>query len=292
MKYAPILELLLTHTFYADGRCPDLAIEPSAETARVLQRHRCVLRSLPGGVRVITALDGSTGQPSLPLPQEGAALHFHLTLENSDFALFTDLTGINLTGIDGAPKPLFTNAGMAAGSAGELELVPSTAARRPGIFADVEIHLSGQGLGPEIATFSIAFRAKEVRWAYYCVTPLSLSADDLRIEDASPTGTADKLLFGAENRTKLNEQPDPMDPVAAELERLHPGMRRVRMVSDIDVACREAPRKYLELWHGNERLSSPLPNPSVRRVSRMSALQQKDVLFHVVKYRADPFYNP
>ncbi|HZF48949.1 MAG TPA: hypothetical protein VE093_09885 [Polyangiaceae bacterium] len=282
MKRAAILELRLKHTFYLDGRCPDFTIEPSAETTRLLQRHRCLLRSTPDGVRVITPLDGS--QPALPLP-DGAALHFYLRLENSDFALFTDLTGINLTG---TPKPLFTNAGL--GSAGALALVPSEDDRRPGVFADIEIHLSG--LGPEPGAFYVEFKAKKARWAYYCVTDLVLNEGGLRILDEAPAGTTDKLLFSPENRTRLDEQPDPSDPVAEELARLYQGMRRVRMISDQAVDCRETPRKHLELWHGLERLASSLQNPSVRRVSRISALPQEDVLVHVIKYRTDPFYNP
>src|SRR5262245_10546858 len=110
MKHAALLDLFLTHSFYTDRRCPDFAIEPSADTAQLLRNHRCELRVRPSGIRVLTALDAVSGKPLLPLPGD-AILRFHLALQNDDFALFTDLDAVNAL-----PLPLFTNAGLAAGA--------------------------------------------------------------------------------------------------------------------------------------------------------------------------------
>lgn len=284
MKYAAILELRVTNSFYTDGQCPDLAFEPTAETARLLVNHRCILGWSPSGVRLQTALDDSTGQPSVPLPAD-AVLRFHLTLQNGDFPLFTDLAAV-----DALSSPLFTNAAPAGGGPGELTLVQDAAARPPGVLAAAEVHLDGWGFGGGgVPVFLVAFQARQWRWAYYCVTDLVPGPDDLTIVDSSPPGTPDVLVFSAANTTQLHLSPDPDDPVGVQLTGRYPTMRCLRMLSDDAVACREEPRKYLELWHGVDRLSGPLPNPSVRRVSRIDAPgQPQDLLFQVVKYRANP----
>lgn len=283
MKHAAILDLLVTHPFYTDGRCPDLAIEPTAETERLLRNHRCVLGKSPSGVRVQTALDDSTGLPFLPLPAS-AVLRFHLELQNGEFALFTDLAAV-----DALSSPLFTNAAPAIGDPGELTLVQGAAARPPGVFAEVEIDLGGWGFGGGVPAFSVAFEARQWRWAYYCVTDLAPGGVELTIVDASPPGTIDVLVFSPANTTDLAAAPDPYDPIGVQLVGRYPTMRCVRILSDAAVACREDPRKHLELWHGVDRLSGPLPNPPLRRVSRMGAPgQPQDLLSRILKYRANP----
>jgi hypothetical protein len=283
VKHAAILELRVTHSFYTDGKCPDFAIEPSTETARLLRNHRCVLGSSPSGVRVQTALDTSTGQPFLPLPPN-AVLRFHLELQNGDFDRFTDLDAVSALA-----SPLFTNAAPPAGDPGELTLVLGATARQPGVFAEVEIHLDGWGFGSGVPAFLVAFEARQWRWAYYCVTDLVPNGSDLTIVDSSPAGTTDMLVFSAANTTKLDEVLDPHDPIGGQLSGRYPTMRCLRMISDKAVACFEEPRKYLELRHGADRLSGPLPNPSVRRVSRISTPgQPQDILFQILKYRANP----
>lgn len=283
MRHAAIVEVLLRHAFYADGRCADLAIEPSADTARLLGNHRCLARSSPDGIRVLTPLDpqGAAARPFLPLPAD-AVLLFHLRLRNPDFALFTDLAGLS-----GHEAPLFTSAGAAAGSAGELRLALSAVDRKrlpQGTFGGVEIRVSdlASGGAPPPATLHVAFQAKRARWAYYCVGDPAPSGGEFRIVDASPSGSSDVLLFGDANRTRLDEQPDPSDPIAAQIASRYPATRRDRFISDQAVACREEPRRYLELWRGDQRLAERLPNPSIRNASR------DDLLFQIVKYRAQP----
>jgi hypothetical protein len=288
VKHVAIVEVLLRHTFYADGRCPDLTIEPSPETARLLRNHRCLVRSSADGVRVLTPLD-ENGDPFLPLPAD-AALRFHLTLANPDFPLFTDLAAMS-----GQKAPVFTNAGVAIEGEGEgdveLRLAPSDEERPrlpQGVFADVEIRLAGLSLGgrPKPATFYVAFQAKKARWVYYCVTDLAPNGSELTIMDASLAGAADVLLFSDANRTKLDEQPDPTDPVAAQIARQYPAMRCVRFISDEAVACREEPRRHLVLRLGGERLAGPLPNPSLRSAAR------EDLLFRIINVRAHPLQTP
>src|SRR5678816_387124 len=283
VRYVAILDLVVTHAFYADGRCADLAIELSDETARLLRNHRCIVGSSSSGVRVQAALDPATARPFLPLAPD-AVLRFRLRLDNADFGLFTDLDAMA-----GLSSPLFTNAAPAGGGPGELTLVAGATAQPPGVFAEVEIHLDGWGLGGGIPAFVVAFKAKHWRWAYYCITDLVPNGGDLTIVDASPAGTPDVLVFSAANTAKLDEVPDPYDPIGVQLAGRYPAMRRLRMLSDKAVACFEEPKRYLELRHGADRLSGSLPNPSVRRVSRISTPgQSQDLLFQILKYRANP----
>ena len=282
MKHGAILDLAVTHSFYKDGKCPDLALEPTTETARLFRNHRCVLGGGPSSVRLQTALDPA-GQPFLPLPSN-AVLRFHLALQNRDLALFTDLAAVNALS-----SPLFTNGAPAGGDPGVLTLVAGAAASPASVLAQVAIHLDGWGFGGGVPKFFVALEARQWRWAYYCVTDLVPNGTDLTILDSSPAGTTDVLVFGASNTTKLDETPDPDDPIGVQLTGRYPTMRCLRMISDSPVACSEEPRKYLELWHGVDRLSGPLPNPSVRRVSRISTPgQPQDLLFQIVKYRVNP----
>lgn len=284
MKHREVTALLLRHEYYADGRCPDFAIKPCAETARLLRNHRCLCGTSSDGVRILTQCN-AMGQPFLPLPAE-VTLRFELRLQNREFALFTDLTGLGR----GAAVPQFINAGAAAGDAPELQLATGAPERRrsaPEVFAEVELRLTAvDRAATPPPPFYVSFRAKRTRWAYYCVTDLASDPAELHIVDSAPGMPTDLLLFSAANRTQLDEQPDAADPIAVQLASQYPALRRLRLISDQTVACRQQPRKHLELRLGSERLAGPLPNPALRNAAR------EDLLFQVIKYRTQPFQNP
>ncbi|WP_437719898.1 hypothetical protein [Sorangium sp. So ce861] len=270
MKHAAIIEVLLRHAFYTDLRCPDLSIEPSDATARLLRDHRCLWRSSSEGVRVLSPLDPA-GQPFLPLPGD-AALLFYLAVRGADFDVVTDLASLR-----GRSAPVFTDAG--AGTDGELRLAPADPARPrlpPGVLAAVEIR---PGSAPRPARFQVSFPARQARWAYYCVTDLAPAGGELAVVDASPAGAAGALRFSAATL-------EPTDPVAAQIERRYPGMRCACFVSDQPVAARAEPRRSLELRLGPDRVAGPLPNPS------MQSAAKEDLLFQIIMYRAQSFQNP
>lgn len=275
MKYAALIELSLTHSYYADGRCPDFTIEASADTARLLASCRWLLQPGPSGVRALSPLD-ATGAPFLPLPA-GSVLRFYLRLRNPDFALFTDLTGMTLE--RSLPAPLFSN--QASMTSSLLKLVTDTtgrAARPQGVFAEVVI-VPGAMTGQR-ASYSVAFTARQMRWAYYCLT--DAAADDLQIVNAAPTGVDEDLRFSVTNRTDLTGSPDAADAFAVQLASRSSELRIVRFLSDAQVPLRQKPRKYLELWRADERLTGPLPNPTPRDAVR------DDVLAQIIKYRTQP----
>ena len=120
MKFLPLMNLNLTHPYYTDGRCPDFGIEPTLETQRLLKIYRCVLRPVPHGIQILTAVTDQS-IPFIPL-QKGVTFAFQLYLQNPDFALFTDLTEIVQT-----LAPLYTNAEASPAKPVQLALVSQRA---------------------------------------------------------------------------------------------------------------------------------------------------------------------
>lgn len=104
MKYLPIFTLEIFHNYYADRRCSDFEIEPTPATQKLLADCRCVIKSLPNGLRVlITTADGVA--PLIPLP-DNATFAFHLRQQNPNFVLFTDSAAFATLA-----APLYTNNG-------------------------------------------------------------------------------------------------------------------------------------------------------------------------------------
>jgi hypothetical protein len=120
MKFFPVFTLRVTHSYYTDGRCSDFLIELSRETERFISKHRCIVRSLPDGVQVLTAVDENK-KPFIAFPDE-MKFTFHLRLQNPDFALFTDLSDINHR-----VAPLYTNTGLGSEDGRQLRLDSRTA---------------------------------------------------------------------------------------------------------------------------------------------------------------------
>jgi hypothetical protein len=341
MKFLSLFRLELNHPYYADGRSFDFELAPAPETQRLLNNHRCILKSFPSGLVVlIAATDQNT--PFIPLEPE-AIFRFYLRPQNLDFALFTDLTALRQQA-----APVYTNAQMGAGQAAPLALVfqqmraserftvvqpaaadrftlsgrplanlqltdftvaglgsithpaaydaggkiitvnstqatindtfvityPIASPRQPGVLAEVEIHnndsLLAVAAGP--ALFQIAFEVKRVHWKYFLVTDNSSAI--FTIEDQGDT----PVIFSPTNRTDLNENPDDSDKVARLLAEQYPAMQRFRFVSDELIACRQQPRKSLQLLLDGAKVLDPLPNPSLQNYTT------GDALFQVVKY--------
>lgn len=103
MKFLPLLDLRITHDYYADGRCPDFQLDPTPDTRRCLNNHRAVAKLLPDGMQILIAA-ANDDAPFIPL-QPGMVLAFVLRLANPDFMLFTDTTPTVQT-----RNPTYTNA--------------------------------------------------------------------------------------------------------------------------------------------------------------------------------------
>jgi hypothetical protein len=109
MKFLTVFTLRIKHPYYADTRCRDLQIEPTARTERFLQNQRCIMKLLPDGIQVVTPLDDE-GNSMISMPKN-ALFAFRLRLANPDFPLFTDISGIT-----SKSAPLFTNEGLKSNS--------------------------------------------------------------------------------------------------------------------------------------------------------------------------------
>lgn len=360
MRYLPLFDLRVRHPFYSGGQSPDFLTKPTTETEQLLRNHRSMVKDLPDGLRVLTAVTDSAKAfiPFLP----GVVFAFEMRLKNSDFALITDMHDIAA-----AASPLYSNASLSSEDDVELELTsreawaqesfrvaelsnaahyvlsgkpiegtiaanfdtqstgsipeivdylaedktiivdsqsmspgqvftvkyPVAAHREQGEFARIEIHANDtltnlQALTKKSREFHISFRAKQAKWAYYCVTDLANDETSYRIVDTPAEGQGAPLIFSEANRTDLTAQSDPLDDVAGELAEHYPSLKRFRFLSDESVECRQAARKNLALHVNGNKLPGALPNPSFRNFSTVrikvgDTLQEQDWLFEIVK---------
>ena len=113
MKYLTLFQLVIEHAYYPDQRCPDFQIEPDPETQKLLRDCRFVMKTFANGIQVLAPLDDQ-GKLFISLASN-PLFTFSLFLQNSDFALFTDLTDFGQ-----ASAPLFTNSSPA--TSGDLAL--------------------------------------------------------------------------------------------------------------------------------------------------------------------------
>jgi hypothetical protein len=276
MKYLPLLQLYLTHTYYADGRCPDFLVEPTPATRRLLDNYRCIAKALPDGMRVLAAAtdDGA----ALIQSTKGMRFVFQLTLRNPDFALFTDLEAVapfamrryaNKRVSTGKPAPL-----TFAAQAGE------PVSRRAGeIFAELEISYgdSTPAIAPGPALFQLAFQARQARWKYYVAT--DNTSDPFRIVDQDKDAP---LVFGG-----LNEPVKTLDSIATRLADQYPNLRVLRFMSKSAIPCRQQTRKQLQLFAGEQVAVAALPNPSLRNYAiddEPGGSPGAACLFHIVNY--------
>ncbi len=281
MRFLPLFSVHLRHPYYANGRCTDFDIEPTLPTQRLLTNARCVLKAMPNGVRVLTAVT-DRGVPLISLQQD-ATLTFHLRLQNPDFVLFTDLTATPPT------APLYTNAGLSAGDDLQLPLVHRAGLPATGVFAEVvicqndTIPLPGAN---KPGAFSITFKAKEARWTYYLISDLPKKNGQWQIVD-----TDQRLTFSAMDLTQPSA---PSDAMATRLAPQYPDMQRWRFVSDAPIPCQQAARKHLQLTYDGQRVWEALPNPALQHYSTVEVNingtpQPQEALFHIVKHLTHAF---
>ena len=249
---------------------------------------------------------GASDQPELKLGSRQASFSEELTVSAPAIEERFVLSGMPLPGLTASEFQVASSASVGGISqymeADKLITVDSRAAKqgqtftvqypvRPerarGVFADVNIYVNGtlphSQLSKNPRVFRITFGSKLAKWAYYCVTNVNGALGSLTIVDAMAETERPRLVFGAQNRTDLAEQPDLADGLARELAERYPDLRRVRFISNERVASQQAPIRNLELRMDGDKLSSSLPNPSFRNYA---TVQGQDVLFQVVKVLA------
>src|SRR5713226_2321608 len=120
MSAAPLLDLRVTHPFYANLRCGDLKIAPSAGTEALMRRLRLTCKAFPDHISLYAERDAAG--VAFAAAAAPVSLDFVLRPRGAGFALITDLAAIGAQ-----PAPLFTNAGVAAVDPLNLRLTTRTA---------------------------------------------------------------------------------------------------------------------------------------------------------------------
>ncbi len=321
MKFLPLFDLQLRHDYYADHRCSDFLVEVAPSTQRTLRNLRAILKENPSGLRVILPVDAED-KPLIPLPT-GAVFTFHLRLQNPDFALFTDLP--KRAGIERLLTYTYTNSDVNDPEQLILTEFPEPPERPSahGVFAEINIVAPDTFLPANRPTsFHVDWTAKALHWTYYIVTDLNVAETPLQIKEridnkrASETDTP--VVFSLENQTTLviEEFPQFDDATAQALAQRYPNLHRFRFVSDAAIPCRHKPRKRIELLFDqqlepkvvdsasaqdptpepeqkHEQIVASLPNPSLRRYSRVPVaghLEKQDTLFHVITQFTHPSF--
>jgi hypothetical protein len=290
MKVAAIFDLAVGHSYYADGICPDFALEPTSDTERLLRNHRCILKPRRDGLSTLAELNDN-GDPAIAV-DTAAKFRFNMRLRSDDFPLFTNLAAIHkLTAPRYAPGAADVSKGDPLTLSAEDAPPGKDAPPGNGIFAVIEIpgavFASPKKSWP--VRLRVNFEPKRARWIYYCVTDMNLAGRDLQLVEQADTGTPQPVLaFSAANRTDLRQSPDAGDAVATQLASRYPDWARIRFVSDDVVACRQSPRR-LSLQLGGNDFPDVLPMPPLRNCALLPASvqgnqTQQDALFQVVKY--------
>lgn len=285
MKYRSLFSVSLEHDYYADGKCPDFDVAPLEETRRLVKNHRALLRTSAAGLEVLVPVD-TNGRAFLEFAPETEFV-FCLRLVNPAFATFTQLESIMELA-----APVFSN--VASDDSAE-DLLPISRNRYPrlptGVFAMAGIrHRSPPGPLPATPfRYRIRFTARRAHWSFYCVSNMPGERGDLAIVDLGNGEAGQELVFGTNNRKDLSAEPDPSDRIATELAKRFPELRRMRFVSDTAIACRETPRKRLELQLEGQRLLGPLQNPAWSDSTVIGAGEgQRETFYNVVKHRIRP----
>ncbi len=159
-----------------------------------------------------------------------------------------------------------------------------------GVFADVALYADASMTpnNDEPTAFTITLQTKEAYWAYYFVTNLEDDQAGFEIRDAD---AETPISFGESGRTDLTDPTDPPDPddaVATMLAEEYPEMSRIRFVSDEPLACRQQPRKNVQLTLEGQALLGPLPNPSFHNPAILTGTDQT-ALVQVIKYITHAF---
>ena len=120
MRATPLLDLRVEHPFYADLRCGDLIIAPTAATDAAMRRLSVTCKSFPDHVSLYAGLDARGA--AIAAAAAPFALDFVLRPRGPELALVTDLTAIRAQA-----APVFTNAGVAVADPLRLRLTTRTA---------------------------------------------------------------------------------------------------------------------------------------------------------------------
>ena len=88
-KYLTILKFEVTHTYYANGLCPDFSFSPSPQTEKLIKGHRLQVKYQPAGFELHAPL-GADNKLLIPL-EKGIEFRWLLKPKTNSFYNFTAL---------------------------------------------------------------------------------------------------------------------------------------------------------------------------------------------------------
>lgn len=264
MNYSPLVVLKLKHSFYDRGECPDFSVTANAQTARLLNRHRCVVKRNAYGLTVYVPVENQ--QPLIPFA-DGSQLRFDLKTQNDDFALYTDkrLELSNPSGLQ-----IFQAGGGVSLDQG-ISTTPN--ANEPLLSISMQRDFNQIKATPE--TDEIRFFAKPVLWFYYLVTDQS-NSDQFELVDAGQD---------TPKATWLRRGPLPDDNIYMQLVKHYPSMNIVCFVCGQTLDCRESCAKHLQLKLGEHAVFEQLPSPCYQNhFQTKTDSKPTDAVYQIVKY--------
>jgi hypothetical protein len=276
VRYQPLFMLQVRHAGYSEGRSDHLQIVPRAEHPsgeRALARHRLLARARGYVTEVMARVEGQgeTLRPAVAL--DALTLGFELRATGSGFAANTDLSAwVDVTGM-----PRYVN--DVDGRENQLQLVTAPAVTRvPAVLAHIDIVGANATWLASPPTFTLELAPRQVLWVYYLLTKRT-QGDDPHIEDGD---RKHPLAFVRKRLTAANT-PASADPIGARLLQRNPEHRCHRLVSKRPVAWRQAARRQLSLYLGDELLIRELATPSLDNSAKL-AKPARETLYRVVVY--------
>jgi hypothetical protein len=247
MRYQPLFQLQVRHIGYHEGRANHLQIVPRTDHPsgeRALARHRLMVRPRPHATEVMASVEGQGDTLRPMVAFDGLTLGFDLRVSGSDFAANTDLSA--WAGVSGTPHYVNENNQLRLAAP---HLHGTARSRTPSVHAHIDIHGVSAAWLAVPPTLTLELAPRQALWVYYLLTKRTQSADP-RIED----GDRKHPLGFVRKRLTVANTPASSDPIGARLLQRNPEHRCHRLVSKKPVAWRQAARRQLSLYLGDELL--------------------------------------
>lgn len=255
------LTVRLEHGYFPDGRGAGAHIEPRADTATLLRRHRIGVRRRAAGLELIVAA-GEQGAPIAPLPV-AKRLQFLICADDPAFVLYTDLAGMSPGSLlhfravvrdDGTSEPRRAISALRRATDPPAALALLTV---PGSWLSAG---GGRGAGaPEPLVLRLP--ASAAYWRYYCSLPQSVDAETVTIVQRRSDTDPRRIEFATSGRMDFGDAADTDDPIARALGARQPGRRVIALTSSDTVPARAAGRPHLSLMLGEQAVVEQLPSP-------------------------------